>query len=66
MILNIIFATLLILGMVLVLRDNDAEIVAWREGKYGKAILLGFLYMLRIAFFFFFAPIAIMLMIMRK
>lgn len=65
MILNIIFGILLILGMVLVLRDNDAEIIAWREGKYGKAILLGFWYVLRIAFFFFFAPIAIMLMMRR-
>ena len=62
---NIIFAILFVLGMVLVFHDNDGEIAAWRKGEYGKAILLGFWYVLRIMLFFFFAPIILILWIMR-
>ena len=65
MIMSIIFGILFILGMVLVFHDNDGEIAAWREGKYGKAILLGFWYVLKIMLFFFFAPIILILWIMR-
>jgi len=65
MILNIIFGILMVIGMVLVLRDNDAEIVAWRSGQYGKAALLLIWWVVKIIIFFFFAPIILLFWIFR-
>ena len=65
MLLTIIFVILMIIGMIWVLRDDNAEVVAWKEGKYFKAIMLAIWYVIKVAIFFFFAPIICVLMFLR-
>lgn len=66
MIWTILFFVAMFIGMLLIFNDKDEEIAAWREGKYGKAILLLLWYMLKIFIFFFFAPILVILVLFRK
>lgn len=58
----LIIAFVIIIGMILILRDNDKEIAAWREGKRFKAVML---YFIRVALFFMVASITIPFLVAR-
>lgn len=62
---TILFIILFVTGMHFVYRDNNDEVVAWRQGKYGKAIWIVVWGLLKVFIFFFFAPILIFFWIFR-
>ena len=61
----LIIVFVIIIGMILILRDNDKEIAAWREGKRFKAVMLYLRYFIRVALFFMVASITIPFLIAR-
>ena len=61
----LIIVFVIIIGMILILRDNDKEIAAWREDKRFKAVMLYLLYFIRVALFFMVASITIPFLIAR-
>lgn len=61
----LIIVFVIIIGMILILRDNDKEIAAWREGKRFKVVMLYLLYFIRVALFFMVASITTPFLIAR-